>query len=282
MIVAEGAGRLAELADLHGRVWGERPSEEELAWLYERNPVAPASVLLAEEDGAVVGSATMTFLRMSVGGEEVLAGMPVHLATDSAFRGRGIFTELEAASEERARAAGARLLFVVPTPASASVLRGRLGWTALPSLRVWARVRAFRARRSGRVRSVARLDPQVTTCYLRGSGDRVLRDASWVDWRFADGPRRYALLEGDGYAAVGTRGRAAIVAALAGDLLGDAAAVADRRAIVAAPPPWERRRYALAGYVPTPKAFALLGKSLDPALPLPARPHFELGDLDFA
>ena len=114
-------------------------------------------VLLAEEDGRVVGSAAISFLRMSIGGEEVKAGMPVHLATDPAFRGRGIFTELEAANEERAREAGARLLFIVPTPASASVLRGRLGWSPLPSLRVWARVRAFRARPSPRVRTVARL-----------------------------------------------------------------------------------------------------------------------------
>jgi hypothetical protein len=281
VIVVDGAARLAELADLHGRVWGGRPAEAELEWLYMRNPVAPASVLLAEEDGAVVGSAAISFLRMSVGGEDVLAGMPVHLATDTAFRGRGFFTELEAANEERARAAGARLLFVVPTPASASVLRGRLGWTSLPPLRVWARVRAFRARPSRRVRTVTRLDPQVATWYLRGSGDRVLRDAAWLDWRFGDGPRRYALLEGEGYAAVGARGRAGVVAVHEGDVLADAAAVSDRRALVAAPPPWERRRYALAGYVPTPKTFSLLGKSLDAALPLPARPHFQLGDLDF-
>jgi hypothetical protein len=115
----------------------------------------------------------------------------------------------------------------------------------------------------------------------RGGGDRVLRDAAWLNWRFAAGPRRYALLEGDGHAAVGERGRVSALAVHEGDVLADAAAVADRRVLAAAPPPWERRRYALAGYVPTPKTFALLGKSLDPRLPLPARPHFQLGDLDF-
>jgi len=51
--------------------------------------------------------------------------------------------------------------------------------------------------------------------------------------------------------------------------------------LIAAPPPGERRRYALAGYVPTPRAFTVLGKSLHPSQRLPARPHFELGDLDF-
>ena len=52
-----------------------------------------------------------------------------------------------------------------------------------------------------------------------------------------------------------------------------------RGALVAAPPPWSRREYARAGYVPTPRTFTVLGKSL--GRPLPQRPHFELGDLDF-
>jgi hypothetical protein len=51
--------------------------------------------------------------------------------------------------------------------------------------------------------------------------------------------------------------------------------------LVAAPPPWLRGRYLRAGFLPTHRSFTVLGKSLDPALALPARPHFELGDLDF-
>ena len=272
-----GPERLRDLADLAERVWGTRPDEGELDWFYAGNPVAPASVLLAEEDGAVVGSAALVYLRMSVGGEEAKVGMPVHLATDPAFRGRGIFTALQTANEERARDAGARLLFVVPTPASASVLRGRLGWTPLPSLRVWARARVLPGRVC--VSQVERFGAPVTV--VAAGRDRVLRDADWLNWRFASGPRRYTLLEGGGYAAVGARGRLGVLAAVEGDLLGDAAAASDRHLVLASPPPWRRRRYALAGYVPTPKRLALLGKSLDPALPLPARPHFELGDLDF-
>jgi len=48
--------------------------------------------------------------------------------------------------------------------------------------------------------------------------------------------------------------------------------------MIAAPAPWERSRYARAGYVPTPRTIPLLGKSLGRSLP--ERPHFELGDLD--
>jgi GNAT superfamily N-acetyltransferase len=103
------------------RVWGERPGEAELEWFYERNPVRPALVLLAEEDGKVVGSVAIS------SGASGSVGFAVDLATDPAYRGRGIFSELMAASEERVRDLGVRLLLTVPTPASARVLLGRLG-----------------------------------------------------------------------------------------------------------------------------------------------------------
>src|SRR5207253_1727082 len=141
----------------------------------------------------------ISFLRLAVGGEEVTAGMPVHLATDPAYRGRGIFARLQAANEERARDAGAALLFVVPTPASASILRGRLGWAELPPLRVWARPRGLRRRL--RSRPVQRFSP------VARSGDGPIRDVAWLNWRFAEAPRPYTLLADGGYAAVGRRGR---------------------------------------------------------------------------
>jgi GNAT superfamily N-acetyltransferase len=283
-IVEYDASRLPEIADLMGRVWGKRADEDELDWFYAGNPVAPASVLLGEEDGRVVGAVAISFMRMCVGGEELRAGMPVHLATDPEHRGRGVFGTLEAANEELARQAGAQLLFVTPTPGSASVLRNRLGWTPLPSIRVWARLRPVRGRPDSSTRHGGPFHDQAANRRSNGSGDRVLRDAAWLNWRFAAGPRRYRLLERDGYAVVGRRGRASFVAVAEGDLLGDAAAAgaaAGGSLLIAAPPPWERRRYLRAGYVPTWRKIAVLGRSLDLRRPLPARPHFELGDLDF-
>ena len=51
--------------------------------------------------------------------------------------------------------------------------------------------------------------------------------------------------------------------------------------LVAAPPPWLQSRYMRAGYLPTHRKLTVLGRSLDPGLALPERPHFDLGDLDF-
>jgi GNAT superfamily N-acetyltransferase len=255
------------------RVWGERPTEAELEWFYERNPVRPASVLLGEEDGKVVASVAISFQRMAIGGEELEVGTAVRLATDAGYRGRGIFAALQAENEERAAGLGVRLLLTVPTAASASVLVGKLGWRPLPPIRVWARAKLLRLR--PRAARVERFGAVRTS----GRGDRVLRDEAWLNWRFADAPADYALLQGDGYAAVGRRGRIGILAAVDGDLLGDASGIAAGPLVAAAPAPWEARRYALGGYLPTPKSFTLLGKSL--GHPLPERPHLELGDLDF-
>jgi GNAT superfamily N-acetyltransferase len=273
-IVEYDPSRRADVADLMQRVWGDRPAEAELEWFYERNPVRPASVLLGEEDGKVVATVAMSFQRMAIGGEELEVGMPLRVATDPAYQGRGIFATLQAANEERVAGMGVRLLLTVPNEASAPVFVKKLGWTALPSLRVWARVKVLPARLRA-----ARVERFRHTLDLRVSGDRVLRDDAWLNWRFADAPRRYELLHGDGYAAVGRRGRVGVVAALDGNLLGDVSAVADGPVVIAAPPPWDARRYALGGYVPTTKTFTVLGKSLGHAIP--ERPHFELGDLDF-
>jgi GNAT superfamily N-acetyltransferase len=274
-IVEYGPSRRVGVAELMGRVWGERPDEQELEWFYERNPVRPASVLLAEEDDRVVGTVAIAFQRMAIGGEELEVGMPLRVATDPEYRGRGIFARLQAANEERARELGLRLLLTVPNAASAPVFLERLGWKPLPSLRIWARLKLWRGRLHAR--TVDRLGSDAAAG--DGGGDRVLRDPAWLNWRFAEAPRPYTLLAGDGYAVVGRRDRVAVVAAVQGDLLDDVAATVRERALIALPPPWEQRRYLRAGYVPTPRTLTLLGKSLGHAVP--ERPHFELGDLDF-
>ena len=232
MRVAEyGPSRRSDVADLTARVWGTRTDESELEWFYEGNPVRPASVLLAEEGDRILGSVAISYQPLA----GVVVGFAVHLATDPEHRGRGIFSELQQANEERAREGGVSLLLTVPTAESARILTGRLDWTPLPSLRVWARpwprrVRAARVERYG--------DP-------------------YLDWRFAAAPRDYTLYA-DG-TVVGKRGRLSYVARGRPD----AAMLTLGRS-----------------FLPTPKKFTLLGKTLDGS-PLPPRVDLELGDLDF-
>jgi GNAT superfamily N-acetyltransferase len=273
-ITEYGPSRVDELADLVERVSGARPKADELRWFYDRNPVRPASVLLGEEDGVVIASVAISFVRMLVDGEELQVGMPVRVATDPAFQGRGIFRRLEAANEERVAAAGIPLLLTVPNAASAPVFLKHLGWSVLPSLRLWVRPQ-FAASPSLR-HAVERFD------HMEGAStpSEVLRDTGWLNWRFTDSPRAYTLLQNGGYAALGERGRAGIVAALERSSPRAAAAASRGRMVVAAPPPRDHLRYLRGGFVPTWKTLRVLGRSLD-GRPLPERPHFQLGDLDF-
>jgi hypothetical protein len=224
----------------------------------------------------VIATVAIAFQRMRIGGAEIEVGMPLRVATDTAHQGKGIFGRLQAENESRVAALGVPLLLTVPNAASAPVFLNRLGWSALPSLRVWARPHVLRGHPRAHV--VARFGGYVPEPV---AGDHVLRDAAWLNWRFADAPRSYTLLQDAGYAAVGRRGRHAVVAVVEGRLLGDVAAVAHGVSLLAAPPPWEARRYALAGFVPTPRTFTVLGKALASDQAVPPRPHFQLGDLDF-
>lgn len=278
-VVEYDPSRRAEVAGLMERVWGTRPAEEELAWFYERNPVRPASVLVGELDGRSVATVAIHFTRMSIGGRELEVGMPLRVATDPEYRGRGIFARLEAENEERVAGLGVRLLLTVPNAASAPVFLQRLGWRPLPRLRVWVRLRLpLPLRGGGGAREVERFGELAAS---RGRGDRVLRDRDWLNWRFAEAPRPYRLLAGDGYAVTGAHGRVGVVACVEGGLLAAAAAAAGGPLVIAAPPPAQRPAYALAGYLPSPRSFTLLGKALSPDQAIPASPHFELGDLDF-
>jgi hypothetical protein len=178
----------------------------------------------------------------------VSAGIATRLATDPAVRGTGVFMRLQRQSEERAEAAGARLLLVVPNAESKPIFLAKLGWTELEPLRVCFRVRS--GRRAPEVRTLRALPP-------REGG--LVRDDAYLAWRFG-GPRYRLFQDERGYLAQGRRGRLNVVAATAGD------------------PPLPGRALATSG-LPTPKRFSVLARSL--GAPLPLRVELELGDLDF-
>ena len=274
-IVEYDPSRRGELADLLARVWGGQPDPETLTWFYERSPVRPASVMLAEEDGIVVGTVGFVFAVAELAGREQEIAFAVNLATDPAYERRGIFRALQAANEERVAALGIEMIFTVPTAASTPVLVDVLGWQRLAPLRVWARPGALR--RSSRA-VVARFGERPDR-QLQGR-DRLMRDDAWLNWRFADGPRHYTLVEGDGgYGVAGSRGAMGFIAAAESSALRDTIRASSGRVLAAAPPAWERRSYAAAGFVPTTRRFTVLGKSISGSTLV--APHFDLGDLDF-
>src|SRR4051812_50211408 len=93
--------------------WGSQALRpEEFDWWFDRNPSGSLRSV-ARTNGAVVGVAGHTLLRMSLAREERLAPFSVHAASDPAMRGQGIFPAPQRKHEGEAparRAAGGRAL----------------------------------------------------------------------------------------------------------------------------------------------------------------------------
>jgi hypothetical protein len=160
----------------------------------------------------------MSFFRTALEGEPTRLAIPVNVATDARYRGQGVFSTLELENEAAAAAAGSPLTVTFPNARSHPIFVGRLGWTDLPRLRLWARPLRVAAAvryalgRPGRhgglrepspqalavrglgVRPVERFGPEVDALGRRaaaGYGSHFVRDAEYLNWRYLDSPRDY-------------------------------------------------------------------------------------------
>lgn len=272
--------------DLLGRVWGERPDEQEFAWWFEESPAGPALLSLAEDGERVVGVASMSFLRCRLRGTEKVVPMPLQVATDPAWQGRGIFSTLELANEEEAAARGCAIGLTFPNDASRPIFLGRLGWEELWRSRIWARPPVPPLRRGRlRVEELGAIPDEAGS--LGGQRNEQIADAAFLAWRYLRAPQPYRVLgafEGErlrGLLAVRPRrGRFAVI----GHVLGDAGqllrACGSARPTLALVPAAQRQAFATAGFVPTPKSVAVLGKRLRPEGTLAGPWQFQLGDFD--
>jgi GNAT superfamily N-acetyltransferase len=300
------------------RVWGSYMPEHEFEWWYARNPVRSGTISLAVDGGRVAGMLAMSYARMRLDGREALAAFAIDGATDPDYRGQGIFSALELENERQAAAAGAEVAVGFTNREAGPIMVGRLGWSWLRRIRVWARVLrplALVRRRStagelgpaedgGPVRVLDRFGPEADDVVRAAEArhpDHVLRDADYLNWRYADSPRGYRCLGiiRDGrlaaFAVLGQKLRQGISAAYVAELVApeptDARALLRRcvsvtrgsaDALLAFPGP-QARRFLGAGFLPTPQRIRLIGKPLAPGARLPADGYdwyFTPGDTD--
>jgi GNAT superfamily N-acetyltransferase len=297
-------------------VWGSWLAEDEFDWWYERNPVRPGTISLAMAEGRVAGMLAMSYARMRLEGRENLVAFAIDGATHPDFRGRGIFQKLELENERVAAEAGATTAIGFTNPQAGPILVGRVGWADVRPLRLWARVlrplelirRRGRAgglrirAETARIRPIERFDDDAAAVAARvSSPDHVVRDAAYLNWRYADSPRGYRSLgafAGDrlvAFAILGHKLYRGISTAYVADLVapdaGDArallrACVARARggadAVIALAGPTSAP-YLACGFVPTPESIRLIGKPLADGVRLPQdgrQWHFSLGDSD--
>ena len=267
--------------------WGDDAlTGAEFDWWFARNP-AGSLMSVARDDGRVVGVASHSLYRMVLGGEDRLASFSVHATTDPVARGRGIFVALERKHEQEAQDRDVAVVLAFASAPTAPLFLGPLGWTEIAKLRIWARPLPVGGKAGMPVR---RFDGESDAA--AAWPNHIVREATYLNWRYLDSPRDYAAYRIDGgYTVVGHkrhRGRAvALVADLAGPvrplLRASIAAVRPGvRLLFAVPGPGEAAAYLSCGFVPTPRSLHFMGKALAGTLDVDPRAwRFTLGDTDF-
>jgi GNAT superfamily N-acetyltransferase len=292
--------RRAEVFELLDRVRDHRTDEHEFDWWFDGNPVGPRTIALAQENGQLAGVLGASFYRAVVHGRETLVTLPLWAVTDEAFRGRGIFQRLNGEVERVARESGATLELGFTNRMAGPIYIAKLGWLDVHRLRIWARPLWPRRRREvpGTDTDVQRFFPRHEEAYRAAARDwpsHFVRDLPYLNWRYADSPRDYRIVESrNGYAVVGSKELRGRNAAFIADLVAPSrretlwllrrAARAARGAsfLLALVPPGHASAYAAFGFVPTPMTIRLIGHALDGELPTGSGAwHFTLGDTDF-
>jgi GNAT superfamily N-acetyltransferase len=182
--------------------WGQFKYPERWQWQFVHNPFRPPGELpvwLAISEGAIVGQVANTHVRLKVGGQVVRAVNQSDLVVLPSHRRSGVARALMTASLEGVD--GALNLWMSST--TEKILR-TLGYVELPSIsaffhrpgepEAWERKDARVA-----IERVRRFGPQVDALWDEiGSalGLAVVRDATYLNWKFADQPHAgYELFE---------------------------------------------------------------------------------------
>ena len=290
--VAYEPSRREALFDLLERVWAVRPDPDEFAWWFDRSPGGPGLLTLAEDGNLVVGVASLSFLRCRVGGVEQLVPMPLQVATDPAYRGRGIFGRLELANEEAAAERGSSIGVTFPNDASRPIFLERLGWRELWRSRIWVRPPLPWPRGGGlRIERLTSIPAEAAALAAVPANGQVA-DAAFLDWRYLASPREYRVLAAfDGERLRGLlalrprRGRVAVVCHVLGDgqavgQLLRAARSKGAAATIALAPPTYRAAFLRAGFIPSVRSVRVLCKELRQDGSLAGGWQFQLGDFD--
>jgi GNAT superfamily N-acetyltransferase len=267
--------------------WGDDTlSGEEFDWWFGRNP-AGSLMSVAQDDGRVLGVASHSLYRTVLGGEERLASFSVHATTDPAARGRGIFVALERKHEQEAQEQGVAVVLAFASAPTAPLFLGPLGWTEIGRLRIWARPFPAAGKDAERVAEFSHGDDAASTW-----PNHVIRDATYLNWRYLDSPRDYAAYRTQGgYAVLGHKRHRGRPVALVADLVGPVrpllrACIAGvrpgTRVLFALPAPGQAAAYLSCGFVPTPRTLNFMGKPLAGQLETDPRAwRVTLGDTDF-
>jgi hypothetical protein len=290
------ASRRDDYLALLGEAWGGVAMEgATFDWWFDGNP-AGSMRSVAVRDGEVVGAAGHSLYRLVADGRQRLAQFSVHAATTPSARGLGIFRALELRHEEQGRDWGSTCVLAFASAPTRPLFLGPLGWTQIDRRRVWARPLPIGRKRARRIDRFENRHETVAAAAGPRLRNHVLRDSRYLNWRYAESPRDYRMLEAPlgGFAVVGFTRRRGLRLAVLMELIGEdedvgmlvPAALAAARgsaALLAVPSPvLPRSRLLRHGFVPTRHRVDFMGKGLAEPLETDSDAWtVSLGDTDF-
>ncbi len=222
---------LATLVDLTRPARGEGLqirdfSAEYYAWMYFGNPAGDAIVYGAWHDGQLVSSFALTPKRIQFDEEVVLCAKTMDMFTHPGYQGLGLMNQVTARVFGAARAQGIAMWYVTPSDRSYPIFRDR--WGYVESMRVhhvvgvldtaatleglirparlgrWVGRTVDLVRRPRRSRQYQDLvasehpafGPETDQLWgrCRGEGVMLVRDSTYMQWRYSDNPDHYDVL----------------------------------------------------------------------------------------
>lgn len=194
-------------------------------WMYFRNPAGPAVVYAGKHEGRLVTSFAMTPKRVQFGDEVILCGKTMDMFTDPAYQGLGMINEVTTRVFGEARRRGIYMWYVTPSKNSYPIFKDK--WNYFEPFQVNYVVKildysvtlgaAVRLRLAGLVAgSVLDLGTRLRTrnptltfrvsqeqafghetddlwARSHGYGVALVRDATYMTWRYIDNPDRYEI-----------------------------------------------------------------------------------------
>ena len=187
-------GDESAIRELFQRTYAREMSEAYWRWRFAESPGGHAFVELAWAGDTLAGHYAVTQLGMLVEGAMVRTGLSGTTMTHPEYRGRGLFVDLARSTYVRMAEQGLDYVWGFPNTNSHRGFIERLDWFDIhevPTLEGPVGALPVPPERPQEVEEIERATSEVDALWERvraSAAVSVIRDAAYVNWRFADNP----------------------------------------------------------------------------------------------
>ena len=181
-----GAGDLERIsAFIRSENRETRTTAAYLEWWYFRNPSRVHSLVLLQRQADVMAVASANSLKVRVGGEDRLAGLPQKVLTAKPLRGLGYFGQLYWKTEEESLARGVDLFLTFTNAASTPIFLGKFSYVRgiCPDLVVLP-AQLLRLLSRSRYRLVERIPGSFFDRPVYSPPNSVAKTWEYLEWRY--------------------------------------------------------------------------------------------------